>query len=199
MYSYNTHVNLCPFRSEIIFSSLRKEIILTKDIHWVFRGLKLWAWPQRNRLRIPQGRRRNWGIRHFWKGTKHLASEWNLNNMEKRKFTRFLVQDDAFAALRGNFSKVGKIYDISLNGLAFRYLAEKMSNETFTHVDIFLSNNGFHLSDVSCTVVYDERESISNSNVVSPYRCGLKFGPLNEEQQNKLDLFLNNHTTEVLS
>ena len=115
--------------------------------------------------------------------------------MEKRKFTRFRAQDDAFAALRGNFSKVGKIYDISLNGLAFRYLAEKMSNETFSHADIFLTNNGFHLSGVRCTVVYDEKESISNSYVVSPYRCGLKFESLKEEQQNKLEFFLNNHTT----
>jgi c-di-GMP-binding flagellar brake protein YcgR len=117
--------------------------------------------------------------------------------MERRKFTRFRAQDDAFAALGGNFSKVGKIYDISLNGLAFRYLAEKISNETFSHVDIFLTNNGFHLSDVHCTVVYDAKESISNSHVVSPYRCGLKFEPLKEEQQNKLEFFLNNHTTGI--
>jgi len=115
--------------------------------------------------------------------------------MEKRKFTRFRAQGDAYAALQGNFSKVGKIYDISLNGLAFRYLAEKMSNETFTHVDIFLTDNGFHLSGVHCSVVYDEKESISNSHVVSPYRCGLKFEHTSEEQQLKLEFFLNNHTT----
>jgi len=118
-----------------------------------------------------------------------------FNNMEKRKFTRFQVQDDAFAALRGDYSKVGKIYDISLNGLAFRYLAEKISNETFNHVDIFLSTNGFHLSDLPCTVIYDEEESMPNSHVVSSYRCGLKFEKMNEEQQNKLEFFLNNHTT----
>jgi PilZ domain-containing protein len=121
-----------------------------------------------------------------------------FENMEKRKFTRFRAQNDAFAALRGDYSKVGKIYDISLNGLAFRYLAEKRSSETFTHVDIFLSENGFHLSGVHCTVVYDAKESMPNSHVVSPYRCGLKFGPLKEEQQDKLEFFLNNHTTEVL-
>jgi c-di-GMP-binding flagellar brake protein YcgR len=115
--------------------------------------------------------------------------------MEKRKFIRFRARDDAYAALQGNFSKVGKIYDISLNGLAFRYLAEKMTDETFNHVDIFLTDNGFHLSGVHCSVVYDEKESISNSQVVSPYRCGLKFEQVNEEQQNKLEVFLNNYTT----
>jgi len=115
--------------------------------------------------------------------------------MERRKFTRFRAQDDAYAALRGNYTKVGKIYDISLDGLAFRYLAEKVFSETFTHVDIFMSNNGFHLSGVPCTVVCDEKECVYISPNIIPYRCGLKFEGLNEEQQNKLEFFLNNYTT----
>ena len=127
-----------------------------------------------------------------------VALEWKHNDMERRKFTRFRVQDDAFAALRGALTKVGKIYDISLNGLAFRYLSEKISDETFTRVDIFLTSNGFHLSDIPCSVIYDVKASTFGLNEISPYRCGLKFGRLNEEQQNKLDLFLNNHTTGVL-
>jgi len=118
--------------------------------------------------------------------------------MERRKFTRFRVQDDAFAALRGALTKVGKIYDISLNGLAFRYLAEKISDETFTHVDIFLSTNGFHLAAVPCAVIYDVKESTFGLKEISPYRCGLKFEGVDEEQKNKLEFFLNNHTTGVL-
>jgi c-di-GMP-binding flagellar brake protein YcgR len=128
----------------------------------------------------------------------HFITERKHNNMDKRKFTRFRPQDDAYAALRGNFAKVGKIYDISLNGLAFRYLAEKVPDEKFTHVDIFLTNNGFHLSGVHCTVVYDAKESINNQHSVSPYRCGLKFDRVNAEQQRKVELFINNYTTGVL-
>lgn len=118
--------------------------------------------------------------------------------MERRKFTRFLAQDGSFAALQGNLSKVGKIYDISLNGLAFRYLAEKISDETFTKVDIFLTNNGFHLAGIPCTIIYDVKESTFGLNEVSPYRCGLGFGRVDEEQQNKMEFFINNHTTGVL-
>ena len=114
--------------------------------------------------------------------------------MEKRKFTRFRTQDNAFAAVRGDFTKVGKIYDISLNGLAFRYLAEQRSEEEFTQGDIFLTNNGFHLSGVPCTMVYTVKESTSISLSLSTYRCGLSFKPLNEEIQNKLNFFLNNYT-----
>jgi hypothetical protein len=123
-----------------------------------------------------------------------LTTEWKHNDMERRKFTRFRARDDAFAALRGDFSKVGKIYDISLNGLAFRYLAEEMSKEVYTHVDVFLSKNGFYLSDVPCKIVYEAKEFSSDSNSDSPYRCGLKFKPLKDEKQDKLKYFLNNHT-----
>lgn len=114
--------------------------------------------------------------------------------MERRKFTRFQVQDNAYAALRGNYTKVGKIYDISLNGLAFRYLAEKVFSENFNRVDIFLSNNGFHLSGVPCSVVCDERECTYISPTITPYRCGLKFEGLNEKQKNELEFFLDNYT-----
>ena len=114
--------------------------------------------------------------------------------MEKRKYTRFRTQHDAYAALRGSFAKVGKIYDISLNGLAFRYLLEKNLEETFTHVDIFLKNDGFYLAGVPCTIICDIKDPTFRFKEVSLYRCGLKFGLLNEEQQNKLEEFLNKHT-----
>ena len=115
--------------------------------------------------------------------------------MERRQFTRYLAQDDAYAVLGGDFAKVGKVCDISLNGLAFTSPAEKISHDTFTHVDIFLSNNGFHLPDVPCNIVYDVKEHTSGSMEISPYRCGLSFNVLQEEQQNKLEFFINNYTT----
>jgi hypothetical protein len=118
--------------------------------------------------------------------------------MERRKFTRFRVQDDAFAALRGNFSRVGKIYDISLNGLAFRYITNKNPDKMFTLVDIFLTNNGFHLYEVPCTIIYEVKETTNRLNDVVPYRCGIKFGSLDEEHQKELAFFLENHTTGTL-
>ena len=119
--------------------------------------------------------------------------------MERRRFTRFKVKDDAYAALRGNYTKVGKICDISLNGLAFNYLAEKIYDETLNLVDIFLSKNGFHLSGVPCTVVCDQEECAYSSPVITQYRCCLKFERLNEEHSDKLEFFINNHTTGVIT
>ena len=118
--------------------------------------------------------------------------------MEKRKFTRFRTQDNAFAALREDFSKVGKICDISLNGLAFRYLAEQRTEENVTQVDIFLTNNEFHLHSVPCIVIYNMKEPTSSLSSISLYRCGLRFKRLNEEVGSKLDYFLNNYTIEKM-
>ena len=118
--------------------------------------------------------------------------------MERRKFTRFRVQDDAYAALRGDSTKVGKIKDISMNGLGFKYHTEKICDETFNHVDIFLSSNGFHMSGVPCTIVNDKKECVYTSQGIALYRCGLKFEKLNEKHKKKLEFFLNNYTTGVL-
>ena len=112
-----------------------------------------------------------------------LTAEWKQSDMKKRKFTRFRTQDNAYAALRGQQTKVGKIFDISLNGLAFRYLAQEKSTEVYNKADIFLSKNGFHLPDVSCTVVYDTEEFMDGSYEIRAYRCGLRFDPLEGEHR----------------
>ena len=106
--------------------------------------------------------------------------------MERREHIRLRAQDDAYAVLGGDFSKVGKVYDISLNGLAFTYLKDKVSNDTFTHVDIFLSDNGFYLSGVPCKIVYEAKHSIGDSNGDLPHRFGLKFESLEAEHEDKL-------------
>jgi hypothetical protein len=115
--------------------------------------------------------------------------------MKERKYTRFETQDNAYAALRGQETKIGKISDISANGVAFRYLAEEKSTEEYGKADIFLSQNGFHLSDVPCSVVYDREESPDSSYGIKPYRCGLMFDQLEGESQERLDYFISHYTT----
>lgn len=119
--------------------------------------------------------------------------------MEKRKFVRFRTQDTAYAVLWGDANKIGKICDISVNGLAFRYMAEEMSNKTHNLLDIFLHNDEFHLYNIPCKVVYDIKDPNSNSYSVSRYRCGLKFERVKDKHKKKLEILLNNYTTGVLS
>ena len=60
--------------------------------------------------------------------------------VERRKFIRFLIQDNTFARLGSVFYKVGKVNDISIKGLSFSYLSENIkagSNSDSSWVDIF--------------------------------------------------------------
>ncbi len=122
---------------------------------------------------------------------------------ERRKYVRFLAENNTFAALRSGFNKVGKINDVSLKGLGFSYLsevAEDNSATLYSQVDIFISGNGFHLSNVPCKVVYDISGSTPVEGIlVQMFRCGLHFKELTESQSELLEFFIKNHTKGLLS
>jgi len=123
--------------------------------------------------------------------------------IERRNYVRFFAHDNAFAALRVGFKKVGKIHDISIKGLAFSYLRETTESDFDGHnlqADIFLSGNGFHLSKVPCRIVYDIPDVTPyKGSLVKMSRCGLHFGELIESQSELLEIFIKNHTTGLVS
>ena len=122
---------------------------------------------------------------------------------ERRKYIRFFAKDNTFAALRNGFKKVGKISDISINGLAFSYLSETIKSYSDRHlskVDIFSSENNFHLSSVPCEIVYDIYEPNSGKYTgLILFRCGLNFKELTKSQSEKVKLFVEHHTIEISS
>jgi hypothetical protein len=118
--------------------------------------------------------------------------------MERRKFTRFRAHDNGYAGLRGDFTKVGKINDISLNGLSFKYIAKAVQEEEFSHVDIFLAENKFHLRNMPCRLVYQIPDEIGKGFLVQMFRCGLHFKELAPSQLEQLELFIENYTMGVL-
>ena len=115
---------------------------------------------------------------------------------------RFLAKENSFAALRNGFKKVGKIDDISINGLGFSFLSEITqfdSADHHTQVDIFSSENGLHLSNVPCRIVYETPDTAPDESfLVQRFRCGLQFGELTRSQLGQLKLFIENYTKEVL-
>ena len=121
---------------------------------------------------------------------------------ERRKYVRFLAQDTAFAALRSEFKKVGRIKDISIGGLAFSYFSdtcEMSSSSQVFQVDIFLSGNGFHLYNVPCKIVCDLPNSSDDEGFyVKMNRCCLHFGELTESQLGQLNFFIKHYTRGIL-
>ncbi len=116
-----------------------------------------------------------------------------------RKHSRFSAQDDAFIML-GN--RVAKITDISMGGLAFEYLSDDDENKEDSQLDIFMSENEVHISDIPCRVVYDmpvTRPYIYQifSQTFTAKKCGVEFGILSQEKSVQLYSFLKNHTAEL--
>lgn len=117
----------------------------------------------------------------------------------ERRYSRFLAQDNAFAALSKNYDRVGKIIDISLGGLSFEYLYnDQHVLDRFSRINIFLTNNGFHLPDLTCKVIFDhpKRTTIQNAScTIQKNTCAVQFISLSRFQIDRLDFFIKNHTT----
>ena len=126
---------------------------------------------------------------------------------EKRKYTRFKVQDKVYAALGINFSKVGKLKDIRMDGLAFQYIEEtknirqESSNirQESSVIAIFHSEDMFFLPNLACTIIADQPicENVKMSNVKSRYvakKCAVRFKDITTYQREKLEFLINHYT-----
>ena len=117
---------------------------------------------------------------------------------EKRKTERFIPQENTFAAFGSNPLRVGKVKDISNDGLSFEYLYDSELDSSGKLVDIWMSGVKYALRDVPCSKVYDIRPATDYEN--HPFtstiinRCGLQFGAPSADQSAKLSSFIRDHT-----
>ena len=120
--------------------------------------------------------------------------------VERRKYIRFLAQPNTYAALGSRFTKVGRVKDISLGGMAFEYICNPEDTaQANSKIAIFLSGDGFYLSNLPCRVVFDLATHSFNKNLVpntiyAINRCGVQFTATTENQKVKLEYFLKHHT-----
>jgi len=133
----------------------------------------------------------------------HLNKYRDASSMEseQRKFVRFLVKDNIYAALRNGFKKVGKVHDISIKGVSFSYLNEVGAMDFESHdsqVDIFYSGKGFHLFNVPCKIVYENIDAgFHEGFFVKMVRCGMQFGDLSNMQFDLLNFLIKKCTIQT--
>jgi hypothetical protein len=118
---------------------------------------------------------------------------YNRNQLsEQRKDKRFQVPRDAFAALGPDYIKVGQIINISMGGLAFRYLGnEEPSNAS--ELDIFLAGRAFYLYKLPFEIVWDLVTNEKPFSSISMKVCGLQFGELTQSQISELQYFIQDY------
>jgi hypothetical protein len=71
---------------------------------------------------------------------------------ERRRHARYIPQENAFAALGQKYAKAGKIKNIGMEGLAFDYIIGQEVPEGNSMVDIFQTDDAFHIHNLPCLI-----------------------------------------------
>ncbi len=104
---------------------------------------------------------------------------------ERRQFERYATDDSLFATFRPHFDRIGKVKDISKGGMSIEYTVyEEFGKTESVEVDLFSHKADFHLSRLSCKVVYDTGSSdYQGFSGFEVRRCGLEFSNLSPRQR----------------
>ena len=119
-----------------------------------------------------------------------------MEDLERRENNRVEPKDIAFVALRPEFEKLGRVLDISLEGLCFRYISQGSSvdKDIKVEIDLFVNDNPSYLQNIPCETVYDT--TIGSGSTLTDgmgvRRCGLKFKDLSKNHMNSLEQFIEN-------
>jgi hypothetical protein len=113
---------------------------------------------------------------------------------DRRECRRFRVRDGAFAAIADTYGKLGPIHDISLKGVAFRYLDDERPPYAAAgraHVQLLCREARLRLDGLPAVLVADEALSPEPSFIeLKMRRVALQFGDLDADQRHQLADFI---------
>ena len=113
---------------------------------------------------------------------------------EHRKHKRFQAPKGVFVGVGPDFVKVGRLRDVSIRGLAFRYFGNG-SALNGSYVDVFMEEGDFYLGRLPIKTVSDiEVVKKTSSDSKTLRRCCVKFKKLTPHQKAKLQEFIDTHT-----
>lgn len=118
---------------------------------------------------------------------------WNQRET-RRKHKRFQAPQGVFVGVGPDFVKVGVLGDISIDGLAFRYVG---NGEALigSYVELFMAEGDFYLGNLPIDIVSNielVRDMFSNSDEALR-RCSVKFKKLTPQQRANLQAFIDKH------
>jgi len=113
---------------------------------------------------------------------------------EHRKHKRFQVPPGVFVGFGAYANKVGQIVDMSMGGLAYRYVGSEESSDG-SHLDVFVTDNDFYMGAVPFKTVYDfQVVARMPASPMTMRRCGVQFRKLTGKQNAQLEYFIQQHT-----
>jgi len=118
--------------------------------------------------------------------------------IERRKYPRFSVRDNAFAVFKPEPVKLVPIVDIGLGGLGIDVNGIQSGDEWLSEtsfLEILIDDGSFYIDNLGYELLPKLRSVPRNA--VTPFQniCGLKFLGLVPRQQYQLKSFIRKHTT----
>jgi hypothetical protein len=115
--------------------------------------------------------------------------------LERRRLKRFQVRRGVFVILKPSDTGLGRLIDISMDGLTLEYISTQESKIKPTELEIFVTNGPFGLYEMPCRTISDFLIFRTNDGSLSKRRRGIQFGALTPSQVAQLEYFIKNHTT----
>jgi hypothetical protein len=118
--------------------------------------------------------------------------------VERRKRERCQIQHGAFVILKSCDNKVGRIVDISLDGLTFIYDPSGEGSATATQLDIFVAGSPIHMNKIPCRTISDVEIDSDIYRSLIKRRCGMQFGTLRQDQIFQLNYLVQHNTIPMV-
>jgi hypothetical protein len=115
---------------------------------------------------------------------------------ERRKNRGLQAPEDVFASLGPHFTRIGKVVELSPNGLAFLHTGRGVPPKK-TRVEIFNAEGDFYIGKVPVETVADKPildERVPDSG--TKRKCILKFTELTPRQKVELEDYLEKQTKQ---
>jgi hypothetical protein len=110
---------------------------------------------------------------------------------ERRQHTRFHPKDGTMAV---NHHVLGPIVNISMGGLAFRYMNETTNKEISDILGIFLGSDNVLIEELTTKVISDKIVSSGSTFLqISTRQRSIQFTDLTKPQRIQLEDFINNN------
>jgi hypothetical protein len=117
-----------------------------------------------------------------------MSNNKKLVDHGKRK--RFQAPKGVFVGLGPHFDKVGRLRDVGMDGLAFRYIGNGEAIKG-SYVDVFMTEGDFYLGKVPIKIMSDvEVVKKASSDSKTLRLCSVKFKKLTPHQKAKLQEFI---------
>jgi hypothetical protein len=118
---------------------------------------------------------------------------------DRRKRRRLCVPDGAFVILSPSDAGVGRIIDISIDGLSFDYVTNQEPSGEPTELEIFVTGSAFRLYKIPCKTITDLKTFEIPQMLSHRRRSGVQFGKLTRSQKSQIEYFMQKYTTEEAS